>query len=62
MKLRNILFGVFTVALTFSGCAKDSNPTPDNPGKEDVVPPIENETGDYPKGVSVVEFSDNLGG
>lgn len=62
MKLKNILFGVFTSALLFSGCTKNSDPTPDNPGKEDVVPPIENETGDYPKGVSVVEFSDDLGG
>ena len=61
MKLRNLLFGVFTSAIIFSGCTKNSDPTPDNPGKEDVVPPIENETGDYPKGVSVVEFSDDLG-
>ena len=62
MKLRNILFGVFTAAFVIAGCNEKSDPNPDNSGEEEVTPPIENETDDYPKGVKVTEFSDDLGG
>lgn len=63
MKIKNMLFCAFSAAITLAACAKSPAAPSDEPGQGGDDPKDEEEwTGDYPKGVSVEEFSDDLGG